>query len=180
MNVGGGALPNNQMHTLELIYFDHYTSSESSGQSSLESTPEKNVHHLEVSFQDSSSSSENVASHRTPVVDNMMYVDSLKRAILIVSVKKNRFAQKDYEQLRHEMLSMLPLDDDVMGRVGGILICQYDAVFMVASKYPSRINITSLKDFDFEGENDICLKFSSFVGYIINFYNYCKEPINDG
>ena len=180
MNVGGGALPNNQMHTLKLIYFEEYTSP--SEQSSSQSTPEKNenVHHLDMSFEDSScSSSENISHYHTPLVDNMVYIENQKRAILIVSVKKNRFIQYDYEQLRHEMLSMLPVDDGVMGRVGGMLICRYGAVFMVASKYSSRINITSLKEFDFEDENDICLKFSSLVGYIINFYNYCKEPVID-
>ena len=55
-----------------------------------------------MSFEDSScSSSENISHYHTPVVDNMVYIENQKRAILIVSVKKNRFIQYDYEQLRH-------------------------------------------------------------------------------
>ena len=142
LNVGGGSLPNKQMHALKM-HFSYYDSSDSSGQSSLQNSPTRPTT-VRSESQDSSSSNESNPEIHTPVVDNMMYLEKEKRAILIVSVKKRNILPKDREQLTHEMLSMLPLDDTEKGHVCGILINATGAEFMLVTKYASNIKISQI------------------------------------
>ncbi|XP_014679469.1 PREDICTED: uncharacterized protein LOC106819339 [Priapulus caudatus] len=112
---------------------------------------------------------------RTPVVDNLVRDCKTKLTYLIVSVKHGTIRSEHVEQLKHELLSMVPTAAASSGkqRVCGVLICQHEVLFYLAEKSAKKINIFQLESFDLTTEKE----FSAFVNYMTALFKYSRQVV---
>ena len=178
-NIGGNSPFNPLLNTLQILY-DYYPE-ESDGSTSSEESPrkiplQKDTPQKDSSFSTTSQSTESDGIIHTPVVDNLIYHCSSQRAYLVVSVKHGNLRKEHEEQLKLELLSMLPTEAAEEGkkqRVAGMLICQREAFFYLAEKSTMKINMFEMDSFDMTVEKD----FSSFINNMIALFRYSQQEV---
>ena len=75
------------------------------------------------------------------------------------------------EQLKHEMLSMLPTEQGTKSRVGGLMICQSAVYFYAVEKRDDCIKISEIESFKLT----VFEEFKGFINYMVGLFNWTRE-----